>query len=61
MITADWETPGRKWVAPIGANAGRVFRVGKLPINLLIGAYYNVVKPQYGADWQFRTQLVLII
>ena len=45
---------------PVGANVGRVFRVGKLPINLLIRAYYNVVKPQDGADWQLRTQMTLI-
>jgi hypothetical protein len=29
--------------------------VGKLPISLLIRAYYNVVKPQDGAGWQLRT------
>jgi hypothetical protein len=45
---------------PVGANVGRVFRVGKLPINLLIRAYYNVVKSQDGADWQLRTQMTLI-
>jgi len=38
-------------------NAGRVFRIGKLPVNALVGAYYNVVTPQYGADWQLRTQV----
>ena len=45
---------------PVGANVGRVFRVGKLPINLLIWAYYNDVKPRDGADWQLRTQMTLI-
>jgi len=41
----------------LGMNAGRVFRIGKLPVNALVGAYYNVVTPQYGADWQLRTQV----
>ncbi len=31
---------------PVDANVGRVFRFGKLPINLLIRAHYNVVKPR---------------
>lgn len=60
IITADWQANGTKWTVPIGAQAGRVIRVGKLPINLLFGAYYNLVKPTYGGDWQLRSQLVLI-
>ena len=60
IITANWDTPGRKWTVPIGGGGGRVFLVGKLPLNLSLAAYYNIVKPQYGADWQLRTQLTLI-
>jgi hypothetical protein len=60
IVTADWETAGKKWTVPIGGGAGRVFKVGKLPINFSLSAYYNIVKPQYGADWQWRTQLTLI-
>src|SRR5208337_1705108 len=60
IVTADWQANGTKWTVPVGANAGRVFKVGKLPINVLLGAYYNIVKPQYGAAWQLRTQLTLI-
>ena len=60
IITADWQANGTIWTVPIGAQAGRVIRIGKLPVNLLLGAYYNIVKPQYGADWQLRSQVVLI-
>ena len=52
---------GTKWTVPVGAAGGRVFRIGKLPINVQIGAYYNVVTPQYGADWQLRTQLTPVL
>ena len=48
IITADWQANGTIWTVPIGAQAGRVIRIGKLPVNLLLGAYYNIVKPQYG-------------
>jgi len=32
-------------------------KIGKLPINGQIGAYYNVEAPKNGPDWQFRVQL----
>ena len=60
IVTADWQANGTKWTVPAGVQAGRVFKVGKLPINLLLGAYYNIVKPQYAADWQLRTQMTFI-
>ncbi len=55
MITV----PGTKWTVPVGGGAARVFKVG-IPINVMLAGYYNLVKPQYGADWQLRTQLTLI-
>ncbi len=62
IITADWEaTSGNKWVVPFGGGAGKVFRVGKLPVNASAQAYYNVVKPEpFGADWTFRAALQLL-
>ncbi len=51
---------GTNWTVPVGANVGRVIRIGKLPVNLSVGAYYNVVKPTYAGDWQLRTQATLI-
>ncbi len=60
LITANWEGSGTKWTVPIGAQVGRIIRIGKLPVNLLLGTYYNVVKPTYGADWQLRSQITLI-
>ncbi len=37
-----------------------MFKVGKLPINVMLAGYYNLVKPTYGGDWQLRTQVTLI-
>jgi hypothetical protein len=28
IITANWDTSGRKWTVPVGTNAGRVFKIG---------------------------------
>jgi hypothetical protein len=61
IMTANWDTGGTKWTIPVGMQAGRLIRLGgKLPVNLLVGAYYNAVRPQFGATWQLRTQIAII-
>jgi len=62
ILTANWLTTGNNaWTIPLGANVGRVIKVGgKLPINLSLGGYANVVHPELGATWQLRTQITAI-
>jgi hypothetical protein len=61
IITANWEAPsGEQWTVPVGAGFGKLFKLGKLPINAQAGYYYNVVSPEFGADSQFRFQVVLL-
>ena len=61
IITANWEAPGEKWTLPIGAQVGRLIKIGgKLPVNLLAGAYYNALRPQGTGTWQLRTQIAFI-
>ena len=60
--TANWEAAaGNKWTVPLGGGAGKVFRLGRQPINANAQVYYNVTTPDdFGADWQFRFQLQLL-
>jgi hypothetical protein len=62
IITANWLTAGNKaWTLPVGAQIGRVIKIGgKLPVNLLLGAYYNALRPEFGSTWQLRTQITFI-
>lgn len=61
VITANWQSGGEKWTLPIGAQFGRLIKLGgKLPVNLLVGAYYNALRPHYGATWQLRSQVAFI-
>jgi len=63
ILTANWLTTGNNaWTIPIGANVGRVMRFGKKapPINLSMGAYANVVHPEFGSTWLLRTQVTAI-
>jgi len=56
--TANWEADsGNQWTIPIGGGVGKIFNIGKQPVNGTIQAYYNVEKPEFGADWQLRLQL----
>jgi hypothetical protein len=58
IMTANWNaTKGQQWVVPFGGGAGKVFKIGKLPINLNAQAYYNAVKPDGVGGWQSRIQL----
>ncbi|WP_205772450.1 hypothetical protein [Microvirga calopogonii] len=61
IVTANWEADhGERWTVPVGGGFGRVFRIDKQPVNAQLSAYYNVVKPTDGADWQLRAQLTFL-
>jgi len=61
LITADWEADSdNTWTIPLGGGVGKIFRIGKLPLNGQVSGYYNVEKPDFGADWQLRIQLQLL-
>jgi hypothetical protein len=63
IITADWTAEdGDKWIVPVGAGGGKlVYLGGKLPLNLQTQMYYNVVRPDFGPEWQWRFQLQIIL
>jgi hypothetical protein len=60
IITSNWLADGHGWTLPLGGGLGKVFRLGKLPINVSLQGYYNAVRPDDGANWQLRSQLTFI-
>jgi len=61
IITANWEADSdNTWTVPFGGGVGKIFRIGKQPLNAQVSAYYNVEKPASGADWQLRLQLQML-
>ena len=61
ILTVNWNAPGsQQWTVPIGGGVGKIFHFGKLPVNAQIEAYYNVVKPDFGPNWQIRAQVQLM-
>ena len=61
ILTVDWKADsGQQWTVPIGGGVGKIFHLGKLPVNTQISAYYNVVRPDFQANWQIRAQVQLM-
>jgi len=58
ILTVDWKAEsGQQWTVPLGGGVGKIFHFGKLPVNTQVAAYYNVVRPDSGANWQIRAQI----
>ena len=59
-ITADWKRTDGRWTVPLGGGIGKILRIGKLPVNAQVQAYYNVAKPDAIGEWTIRVQLQLL-
>lgn len=61
IITANWKAEsGNQWTVPLGIGVGHIFHVGKLPVNVLVGAYYNVARADYAPNWNIQAQAKLM-
>ena len=61
ILTANWEAPSdERWTIPFGGGFGKVFAVGRLPVNMVTQLFYNVETPTNGARWQWRFQVQLM-
>ena len=63
IITSDWTADkGDQWIVPVGAGGGKLIMLGgKLPLNLQTQLYYNVVRPDFGPEWQWRFQAQILL
>jgi hypothetical protein len=58
IVTVNWEARGsQQWSVPMGGGAGKIFKIGRLPVNAQLGGYYSVVRPDYAPNWQIRAQV----
>ena len=63
IITADWIADSEdRWIVPLGGGGGKLVMLGgKLPLNLQTQLYYNVVRPDFGPEWQWRVQAQILL
>jgi hypothetical protein len=58
IITANWKADsGNRWIVPFGGGLGKIFKIGKQPMNANIQAFYNAETPEFDPDWTLRFQL----
>ena len=61
ILTANWNADSdQRWIIPFGGGIGKVFKLGKQPINVNAQGYYNSVKPDGWGEWQARVQVQLL-
>lgn len=60
--TANWEADRGSdvWTVPVGGGFGKIVRIGRLPVNLSIQGFYNVVRPEVVGEWSGRFQVQLL-
>jgi len=62
-ITINWAAKGDKVTLPIGLGAGRMFEIGKLPVNVHGEVEYSVIHPddKPGSRWDVRLYITAVI
>jgi len=61
ILTVNWEARGsQQWTVPMGGGVGKLFKLGKLPVNTSLSAYYSVVRPDFAPNWNVRLQIQLM-
>lgn len=60
-MSYNWDANGHEaWTIPVGGGIGKIFRFGKLPVDLRLSTYWNVEAPEGSADWFTELQIKLI-
>jgi hypothetical protein len=61
QITANWiAESGNQRTLLLGGGIGKLFKVGKQPVNASLQAYGNVIRPENGPVWVLRFQVQLL-
>ena len=62
IITANMMADSsQRWTVPLGGGAGRIIRVGQLPLNISLQGFYNVATPDAGPDWSIRFSVQILL
>lgn len=62
IVTANWKDESeQQWTVPLGLGLGKLIKFGKLPVNFNASYYYNVVRPDFGAEYSTRFQATILL
>lgn len=57
-ITANFNNGN--FLLPVGGGAGKVVKIGKMPVMINSQAYYNIVKETMDPNWEARFNLIFV-
>lgn len=61
VVTADWEKQrAQRWLVPVDGGAGKIVRIGVVPVNMYTQFFSNVERPQGTTNWSARFQVQLL-
>jgi hypothetical protein len=61
-ITYDWTADAANaWTIPMGADIGKAFRLGSQDLNLQVGAYDLVKRPDGAPQWILRVSVTFLL
>ncbi len=62
IITANWEADSdNTWTIPVGGGFGRIFPIGRQPVNASLQGFYNIEEPDtIGPEWSLRLSFQLL-
>jgi hypothetical protein len=62
-ITMNWEADrDNRFTVPVGFGVGKLVKLGKLPVKIILQAQYSVIHPDdYGQRWNFQLQVTPVI
>lgn len=64
ILTANWheQRSSQKWVVPLGVSLSALTKPkGFVPVNYIMGAGYNAIRPDTTGDWFLRFQVNFIL
>ena len=62
LITGNWTARASdQWTVPVGGGVSKLFKLGKLPVNTSLQAYYNADRPKNASDWQLRFEVQFLL
>jgi hypothetical protein len=53
--TYDWQ--GQQWTTSVGPGVGQLIKIGKQPVNLILGGKYYAAAPSGGPEWGMSFQV----
>jgi hypothetical protein len=60
-MTADWNASSDdRWTIPVGGGLGRLVRIGDMPLDLRMQAFWYAEAPDDGPEWAIQLQLKML-